>query len=805
MIKNYKSYLGAVALAIATGATYSNTASAVDSVLDTAGDHTLDKVVVTARRREEKSQDVPLAIAVLNAQSIEATGTLNVGKLSQLQPSIQYVSTNPRNSATTIRGLGAPYGLTNDGIEQGVGIYVDQVYYARSAAATFDFLDIEQIEVLRGPQGTLYGKNTTAGAINITSKKPSFTPEGNAEVTKGNYGLTQAKASFSAPLIGDTLAFRIGTSYTHRDGTIYNVTSGKLINEQDNLGFKGQLLWIASDKVDVTLSADYTHTDPYGFGTVYVRTGATQRPLNRQYDSLAQQSNNYLPPSFNPFDRLTDLDAGLQAEQYFGGGSVLVNWDTGPGTLTSVTAYRKWDWYPQNDRDFIGLPITTKSQNPSKQRQYSQEFRFAASTSAFDYVAGVYGFYQTVDTKGLQVQGSSASRWLLSNANGGGTPSVLDGLTSNNDIGLKNTSLAAFGQLTWRVTDKLNVQPGVRVNWDKKEGKYIATVTNGTNTALTAAQLSILAPQNYQPEFSDTNVSGDFTVSYALTPDVLSYGTYAKSFKTGGINLSGLPLDASNNPILATQTVKPEDINHFEAGLKTQFLNRKATLNVAAFWTDISDYQATVNNSQANVIRGYLANADKVRVRGVEVDFKVKPLERLELYVNGAYTDAKYVSFPNAPCPPELSGGTAPAAGADPTVGSPPGTPGGISPSYCNISGQWLPGISRLAASYGFEYRQPVPGLPNDGNVYFGFDGSYRSKWSSNPSRSLYTDVAASALANFRLGVRTGKNLDVYGWVRNAFDREYFDFLQTQPSSTGLVVGQPGDPRTYGVTVKASF
>ncbi len=793
----------AIALAISSATTYSSTARALDAAT-AEGDTSLDKVTVTARRREEKAQDVPLAISVLNSQAIESTGTLNAGKLSQLQPSIQFVSTNPRNSATTIRGLGAPYGLTNDGIEQGVGIYVDQVYYARSAAATFDFLDIDQIEILRGPQGTLYGKNTTAGAINITSKKPSFTPEGKAELTLGNLDYVQAKGSFSAPIIDDTLAFRLGGSYTHRKGTIYNVTTNQFINEQDNLGFKGQLLWVASDHVDVTFSADYTHTNPYGFGTVYVRTGATQRAASRQYAALAQTSG-YTPPSFNPFDRLTDLDAGLQAEQYFGGGSVLVNWDTGPGTFTSVTAYRKWDWYPQNDRDFIGLPITTKSQNPSKQRQYSQEFRFAASNKNFDYVAGVYGFYQKIDTNGLQVQGPAASLWLLSTANGGNNPAVLDGLASSNNIGLKNTSLAAFTQFTWHVTDKFNVQPGVRVNWDKKEGKYIATVTNGTNTALTSAQLSILAPQNYSPEFSDTNVSGDFTVSYALTPDVLSYATYAKSFKTGGINLSGLPLDAANQPILATQTVKPEDINHYEVGLKTQFLNNKATLNLAGFWTDISDYQATVNNSQANVIRGYLANADKVRVRGVEVDFKIKPVEHLDVYANAAFTDAKYVSFPNAPCPPELSGGSPPATGADPTVGSPPGTIGGVSPAYCNISGQILPGISRWAGSYGFEYKQPIPGWDTNAQAYFGYDGSYRSEWSSNPSRSAYTDIGASALANFRVGARNGKGLDVYAWVRNAFDREYFDFLQTQPSSTGLVVGQPGDPRTYGLTVKASF
>jgi iron complex outermembrane receptor protein len=708
------------------------------------------------------------------------------------------VSSNPRNSATTIRGLGAPFGLTNDGIEQGVGIYIDQVYYSRAATATFDFLDIDQVEVLRGPQGTLYGKNTTAGAINITSRRPSFTPEARAELNYGNYDFVQAKASVSGPLIGDTVAGRLGASYTSRRGTVYNVATGQHINEQDNLGFKGQILWKATDNLNLTFSADYTSSDPLGFGTVYVREGATQRPLNRQYAALAEASGGYRPPSYDPFDRLTDLDSKLQAKQAFGGGHVLVEWDVGPGRLTSVSAYRKWDWVPSNDRDFSGLPITTLSQNPSKQRQWTQEVRYAGTSDKLDYVVGVFGFYQDLVTTGAQEQGSYASRWLLSGANAN-DPSILDGLRSDNDIGLKNTSAAVFGQLTYHVTDDLRLQPGLRFNYDKKKGRYIATVTNATNTPLTAAQRGVLAPQSYTPEFSDTNISGDFTVSYDISNDVMAYATYARSFKSGGINLSGLPLDANSQPITAVETVKPETINHYEAGLKTQLFNRAVTFNVAGFWTEVKDYQATVNNSQANVVRGYLANAEKIRVRGVEIDLAANPIDGLNVYANTAYTDHEYVSFPNAPCPPELSGGTAASAANPP---SPPGTPGGFSPQSCDISGQWLPGISKWAVSYGFQYDLPVG---QHGEVFFGYDGTYRSKFSSNPSRSIYMDIDSYSIANIRLGFRANNGWEVYAWARNAFDEEYFDFLTSQSGSTGLIIGQPGDPRTYGLTLKASF
>ncbi|RZM06925.1 MAG: TonB-dependent receptor, partial [Sphingomonas sp.] len=342
-------------------------------------------------------QRVPIAISVATGAELERTGTNNVARMTQLQPSVQFYSTNPRNSAANIRGLGAPFGLTNDGIEQGVGIYIDQVYNSRIAAATFDFLDVERVEVLRGPQGTLYGKNTTAGAVNITTRAPSFDWEGRAEATYGNLDYIQAKGSISGPIIDDKLAFRFAATKTQREGTIYNVTTDRHVNEQDNLGLRASLLFKASEKLKLTLSGDYNRQNPDCCAQIYVRTGATQRPLNRQFAGLAA-AFNYAPPSTDPFDRLTDLDTPLRAKQEIGGVSLRAEWDLGPGTLTSVTAWRFWNWDPSNDRDFTGLPITTVSANPSKQDQYTQEFRYAASGERIDYTFGVFGFHQTIHT-----------------------------------------------------------------------------------------------------------------------------------------------------------------------------------------------------------------------------------------------------------------------------------------------------------------------------------------------------------------------------------------------------------------------
>jgi iron complex outermembrane receptor protein len=767
-----------------------------------------DVIIVTARRRQETAQEVPLAISVIRGDSIESTGNFNVVKLQQLAPTLQVYTSNPRNTAVNIRGLGVPYGLTSDGFEQGVGIYVDDVYNARVAAATLDFLDVEQVEVLRGPQGSLYGKNTTAGAINITTNQPTFDFEGRAEVTVGNLNFRQVKAAVSGPL-SDTIAARIAVSSTSRRGTIFNVTSDRYINEQDNLGLRGTLLFQPNDDLSITLSGDYSRQNPECCGTVFVRTGLTQRPLNRQYEALAA-AQNYAVVSRNPFDRLTDINSSLNAGNIIGGASLRAKWEAGPGTFTSISAWRFWDWKPENDRDFTGLDIVASSNNPSQQNQYSQEFRYNYSSDNIDFVVGAFGFKQRIDTQGLESQGINASRWNINPTNAlANDPTVLNRLSAINTQFLKSTSAALFGQVSWKVTDALTIQPGVRINYDKKSGFYQRRVFDGAGnrvinepaSAIRTARLAIYQEQTSAPSVADWNFSYDFNVNYKVANDVLAYATYAKSFKTVGINQNGLPTDATGNPILGAGVIKPESVNHFEVGIKTQLWDRKATFNLAAFRTDIKNYQATVTNGQLGVLRGYLANAGKVRSQGLEADFKIRPSDRFSAYVNGAYTDAKYATFVDAPCPPELAGGTTVGAGQTPSA---PGTPGGLSPANCDISGQSLPGVSKWAVSYGAEVNTPLTLRTTDGQLYVGFDGNYRSTFSSNPSPSVYTNINGYALSNFRVGFRSD-NFDIYGWVRNVFDVQYFELLQVAPSNVGLIAGQPGDPRTLGATIKVTF
>ena len=354
-------------------------------------------VVVTARRTEEVAQEVPIPVSVVRGDLVADAGAFNVNRLKEMLPTVQFYSTNPRNSAVNVRGLGAPFGLTNDGIEQGVGMYIDGVYYARPASATTDFLDVEQVEVLRGPQGTLFGKNTTAGAINVTTRKPTFTPSSEVELNYGNIGFVQAKASVSGPLFKHT-AGRISFSGTQRDGVLQNTAIGDDVNDLNNLGMRGQALFAPSDAFGLTITVDHTRQRARGNTQVVAGVAPTLRPANRQYPAIAADLN-YTPPSFNAFDRLTDVDTPIRSYQNLGGASANIDWKLGRGRLTSTTAWRFWDWKPSNDRDFIGLPVTTVSAAPSYQTQFTQEVRYAGTLAPkVNVVAGGFVFHQGIDS-----------------------------------------------------------------------------------------------------------------------------------------------------------------------------------------------------------------------------------------------------------------------------------------------------------------------------------------------------------------------------------------------------------------------
>ncbi len=745
----------------------------------------LGDIVVTARRRQENVQDVPIALTVIGNELLENTGTGNVGQLTQLVPSLQILSSNPRNTAITIRGLGASYGLANDGLEQGVGVYIDQVYNARPATATLDFIDIDRIEVLRGPQGTLFGKNTTAGALNITTQAPTFTPEGVGEITIGDYGLRQIKGTVAGPLYGDTVAGRLSVVSNQRDGFLTNVTNGENQNDVNGLAIRGQLLIQPDDRLSIRLSADHSRQETNCCAQVYVTygepTGIPVAQRRAQFPALAA-GRGYVPGSTDPYDRIADVDADIQADQWHAGGSAIVDYDFGDIGFTSVTAYREWDWEPANDRDYTALDIVRQSANPSHQNQFSQEFRIGSRGSrTIDWTAGLYYFNQTIDTDGVTEYGRDASYWLL----GATVPdALLDGYKVFNVSTIETDSYAMFGQFTWNVTDRFRITPGLRYTDESKSGSYTATVAGGLANP-TAAQntqrLGIARPQFYEAETSDGSLSGQIAASYDVTDDVLVYGSYAKGFKSGGINMAGLPTLADGSPALNSAEVDPEEVTTYEFGLKTQSFDRRLTANLAAYYTEIADFQANVVDAGPGALRGYLANVEKVEIKGIELDLTARPTDDLDLFANVAWTDGEYASFANGPCPLERIGRTTVA---------------------CDLSGKEFPGVSPWAGSVGGEYRfRPV----QTGEAFVGADASYRSAYYADAAVSEYARIDGYALVNLRAGFRADAGWEAYVFVKNAFDEEYLQFVSIQTGNSGLVIGNPGDPRTAGVTVRARF
>jgi iron complex outermembrane receptor protein len=745
-----------------------------------------EAVVVTARRVEETVQEVPIPVSVVAGNLMADAGAFNVNRLKEMIPTVQFYSTNPRNSSINVRGLGAPFGLTNDGIEPGVGLYIDGVFYSRPASATLDFLDVERVEVLRGPQGTLFGKNTTAGAINVTTKKPTFSRETDVELNYGNVGFVQGKASISGAL-ADKIAGRLSFSGTTREGMVRNVVTGDDLNGLNNVGVRGQVLFAASDRTAVTVALDHTRQRPEGYTQVVAGVAPTLRNRNRQYDQIAADFA-YTPPSFNAFDRVTDIDTPLQSNQDMGGASLTLDRKIGSGRITSTTGWRYWNWDPSNDRDFIGLAVTPVSAAPSRQRQWTQEVRYTGHLSnTVSVVLGAFAFHQGIDSDPsfTQEQGAAAARFLLAPSAAAATPGLLDGYGFHQYLRFRNVSAATFGQLEISLTDRLRVLPGLRFNYDQKDVDFDQQIYGGLPTndpALIALQRSILAPQTYTADVSDTNLSGQLTVAYRLLESVHTFATYATGFKSVGLNLNGVPTDAQDRPVLSAATVKPEDVRHVEFGVKTTPF-RGTTANVTVYDTEINDFQAQVVNAGVGVLRGYLANAEKVRVRGVEFDGNARLTRHLSLYGAAAYTDGRYVSFPDAPPPLEDTGGQ----------------------QVKDISGSVLPGISTWAGSLGAEHANPSNLFGRTGDFFAALDTSYRSSFSSSPSVSRYLIVDGYWLVNARVGFRWTDGWTVSVWSRNVFDRDYYELLTAAPGNTGLYVGQPGDGRTVGVTLRVAL
>jgi iron complex outermembrane recepter protein len=747
----------------------------------------IEEIQITSRRRTELAQEVPIPVTVVSGQLVADTGGFNVNRIKELIPSVQLYSSNPRNTAISIRGQGTTFGLTNDGIDPGVGYYIDGVFFARPAITTLDFLDVERIEVLRGPQGTLYGKNTTAGAFNVTTAKPTQARDARMEIASGNYDYVQVKGTATGG-ITDTLAGRLSLTSTTRSGTLTNIATGEDVNTLENWSARGQLLWTPAEATEVRLIAELSRQDPNGYAQVFAGSVPNRRPAYRQFEAIIKDLD-YNPPR-DPFARLIDTNTDWRSGNDIGGFSLNIDTALFGGTLTSTTAWYFWDWRPSNDRDFLGLNALQKSQAPSDHEQLSQEFRWAGALGErVEGVLGVFAIDQQLSSDPFHREELGPDQWRFIAPNAATaaqyrTPGLLQGFGTDSSPGLDTFSAAVFGQLDWALGDRLDLLTGLRWNHDEKDVDFQRTVSGGatvTDPALLAIRRAQYSNQAFQASITDANVTGTLTLNYALLDAVNVYATYSTGFKPVGLNLGGLPTD--NGRIMTELSViKPEFVQHYELGVKTSPLD-SATLNFVVYQTDIEDYQAQVQTADIAVNRGYLANAEAVQVRGVEVDARLQ-LAAFSVQSSYSYTDGRYEEFTNAPLPLEQVGAAV---------------------SFIDVSGQRLPGISRHAWSFSGEYLRPLSLLGANGELFAGVDAYYRSGFSSSASPSQFLNVDGYTLVNARVGFRSDDAWSAFLWSRNLTDRDYFEQLLPGAGNYGHYAGVLGDPRTRGVTLRYVF
>ena len=724
-----------------------------------------EEIVVTARQRKEKAQEVPIPLTVLGGASLAANDTVRIEDIQNKLPSMNVAFLNPRQNSIAVRGLGN--NPANDGLEASVGVFLDGVYLGRPGMAIFDFNDIDQVEYLRGPQGTLFGKNTTAGALNVTTKLPSFTFGCTAEITVGNLNDQQYQATVTGPLIADVLAARLTINDHTRDGFIHNVATGGLNDDIGRQGGRLSFLYDANDDLSLRLIADYNHSHEGITSTYY--DAAPNTTLFTFYQTLANAGFPVIPAPKNIYQtNVNDLQS-ISVQQ--GGITLQGDW-TLPGDykLTSITGGRFWNFSPHNDADSTNLTMLEAGVQDHDQ-QFSQELRISSpkGDGPIDYTAGLYYFWQGQKTNQYSEYSSNPATAIAFGP-------LFVGKTQLVDARLRTHSYAAFGQANWHIQDDLTLTLGVRNTLEQKTMAIYRNLDHTLNPALPVPNIDStgVSPKN-------NNVSWTAALAWQVEPDINLYASYAHGAKAGATNNSppsSVPL--SRAPLI----VYPEKADDVEIGAKTELFDRQLQLNVDAFYTLVRNYQATsffFDPSNPALAGSILTNVGAVRTRGAEAEATVRPLEGLTVNATASYDNASYQSFRKGPCAAEY------------------GLPGSAT---CDLTGRPVVGAPRWILGLNGTYEFPIT---DDIQGYTIAEFSWRSAFYSVIDDSAYSRIGNYGVVNLRVGARLyDQKLDISFWTKNLGDRSYFQTLSIS-SSRGAYFGFPAEPLTFGGTVRVSF
>ena len=737
-------------------------------------DASLERIVVSARKREEKLQDVPLSISSISGAALQRDGDYTIQDLSDKAPNIYIAPSNPRQTSIQIRGLGK--NSANDGLETSVGVYVDGVYLAQPGEATFDLNDLDHVEVLRGPQGTLFGKNNTAGAVSFYTRKPSLTPSSEVEVIGGNDGTYELHASATGPVAEQT-AFRLTAYDKYRDGFFHNLYDGNTYGGFDRKGVRAQILNESLGDFTVRLIAEHYDSKEL-FANSVLFEPFTQYANGQSYTKslpVKAAGLGYTNVIFAPWSRLVNLNSARPVKTTQDAYSAQASWKLGQFTLDSISSFRRYTFDAKNDGDASPLDIVDWSGTVSSNRHWSEELRLSSPAGErLDYVAGLYYYHLGMITNSPTQFGSLASSFY---GNASTAPGALDGVLQNTIGNPQTNSYAAFFQANYHITDSWTATGGLRETRESKSATIDNTIVGGADPAsLSAADLAVRNSQivlgSASTSFAASALSWLGSLSHRINDDVNTYLTTSKGFKSGGINV-----EVTDVPLV----VAPETAYDIETGIKSQWWDRRLQINGNLYWSKIENYQG--NFQSPNPILGqYIANVGNVRVRGLELETALRPLDALRLSASGAFNDAKYLNFTNATCPTELSNVS----------------------KICDYSGRTLPFAPRFTANLGADYNQR---LAADLIGYFGGSLIAHSSANVNSGLSAYGNQSAYTLTNLRVGViGHGGAYDLSFWVKNLFDAQYL--TAAGPSSVlgvKVITGAPGDPRTLGATLRVYF
>ena len=557
-------------------------------------------IVITAQKRLQLAQDVPLAVSVVGADYLAKSGAVSLKDVVSAIPSLQFTqSQSAVQSSVTIRGVGSSGGVA--GLEPSVGIYVDGIYLDRTYMGLGDFNDIERIEVLRGPQGTLFGKNTPAGVISFVTKRPSFTTSGAVEASLGNYGLKKVAATFTGPLVDDQIAVRFSIFDSNRNGFFENTWTGQSANDSRSSGVRARALLRPASDVELLFSVE--HTSQRG-QCCAAETG----PVPGSRIASAAAAGRPFPSVMDPTDRKVSFDGAFSNQVTVDAAGVEANWSVGDHTLTALLSLRNSVQFGGIDADFSQLAFLNILAGRDS-GQTSAELRIASPANRpFNYVAGLY--------------------YLSTNVTENSTTS---GLLNNKGFSqIDNRSLAAFGQATYTFSKQFDISAGLRYTRDAK--------------SLTASQIPGWGVASESG--SDGRFSGMANARYTVDKDTMVYASLTRGYKSFGFN------DGQVDPALGQKRFFDAELStSYELGIKKEWLNRTLTTNATLFNTVFDNYQAS--SFSPNPTGGgsvfLLQNAAKLTTRGVELELSARPSRGTELSLAYTYLNAKFDNFKTGP------------------------------------------------------------------------------------------------------------------------------------------------------------